>query len=152
MKQLVVYYSRKGYTESVALDIAKKENADFLEIETIENTIGWYGFLNCMRLASLGKRAELFPYETNISEYDKVIIVTSVWCSSAAAPMITFLEREKHNIKEAEYVFVHFLPNKPTAAAAKLDKLLRFKAPAKASFIKCNFGHMADDGEEKCDV
>ena len=39
MKTLVVYYSRKGYVQKLAMQKVRDENADFLEIETIENSI-----------------------------------------------------------------------------------------------------------------
>ncbi len=139
MKTLVVYYSRKGYTESIALEKAKNDNADFLCLETIENTAGWYGFFNCVKFASSKKRMTLFPYETNVGEYDKAVICTPVWCGGISSPMLEFLEREKHNIKSAEYILVHALPMNAETVADEIDKLLDIK---RISFtdIQCVLG------------
>ena len=68
MKTLVVYYSRKGYTEKIALAKAKELSADFLCLETIENVAGYNGFINCItnqltkRIWSFSPTIPIFPH------------------------------------------------------------------------------------------
>ena len=127
MKNLVVYYSGKGNTEKIALAKAKELQADFLRIETPENVTGFDGFPNCMKTLFAKEDMLIFPYETVIASYDKVIICTPLWFSLPAAPIKTFMKKEKHNIKCAEYVFVNALGDNGKKAADFCDKTLRLR-------------------------
>lgn len=146
MKTLVVYYSRKGYTEKIALEKAKELEADFLAIDTIENVAGYNGFTNCAKTIFSKEDMELFPYDTDIAAYDKVIICTPIWFASLCAPMKTFIKREKHNIKKAEYIFVHALGSDMRSVAADTDKILRLKND-KYTSIQCVFGKIKKEEE-----
>lgn len=141
MKTLVVYYSRKGYTEEIAMQKVKEENADFLCLDTIENTCGWYGFLNCAKLFLEKKQMVLFPYETDIASYDKVIICSPVWFGKICSPIDEFIKKERHNIKCAEYVLLHSLPENVKGIANYLDTILRIKSESTTS-IQCIAGHI----------
>ncbi len=144
MKTLVVYYSRKGYVEKQA-DAkikAERENGnevDFLSLETISNTVGYDGLRNCLVKIASGGEMELFPYDTDVASYDKVIICTPVWGGKVALPMKTFLTKEKHNINCVEYVIVHFLDGNMSAVADEMDKILRLKR-RKYTSIQCVWG------------
>ena len=146
MKTLVVYYSRKGYVQKLAMQKVRDENADFLEIETIENTAGWYGSMNCAKFAVTGKEMTLFPYETDISAYDKVIICAPVWFGKVCPPMTEFMKKEKHNISCAEYVFVHFLPADVKKIADDADKTLRLTRD-KVTSVQCITGKIIKEEE-----
>ncbi len=150
MKTLVVYFSRKGNTERIALAKAKELEADFLAIDTIENVAGYNGFSNCAKAAFSKKDMELFPYDTDISSYEKVIICAPIWFSGLCAPMKTFIKREKHNIKKAEYIFVHALQTDVKTVAAETDKILRLKND-KYTSIQCVYGKIKKE-EEFADV
>ena len=143
MKTLVVYYSRKGYAEEEALKKIREENADFLEIETVENTAGWYGFLNCTKFAVSKKDMLLFPYDTDVASYDRVIICAPVWFGDVCPPMAQFMKTEKHNIRKAEYIFVHALPVNVRAIADKTLRLTRDKLTS----VQCISGHVIKEEE-----
>ncbi len=146
MKTLVVYYSRKGYTEKHALAKATELQADFLTLETIENVAGYNGFINCLTSAITKKDMELFPYDTDIASYDKVIICSPLWFSEPAAPVKTFMKREKHNISEVEYIFVHALPDNASKAAKYSDRILR-KKNSRYTSIQTVFGKTKKEEE-----
>ncbi len=146
MKTLVVYYSRKGYTEAIALKKAAELKADFLNIETIENVSGYNGIINCLTSVLGKKEMILFPYDTDVSAYDKVIICTPLWFSEPASPVKTFMKREKHNISEAEYIFVHALPDNAKKAAEYSDRVLRLKNSRYTS-IQTVFGKIKKEEE-----
>lgn len=144
MKTLVVYYSRKGYVEKIADAQIKGERevgneVDFLSLETLNTTVGYNGLRNCLAKVATGGEMELFPYETDVASYDKVIICTPVWGGKIASPMKTFLTREKHNINCAEYVIVHFLDGNMSAVADSMDKILRLKRE-KYTSVQCVWG------------
>lgn len=146
MKTLVVYYSRKGYTEKIALEKVRELDADFLALDTIENVAGYNGIQNCIKTALTKKDMELFPYDTDVSSYDKTIICSPIWFSEPAAPVKTFMKREKHNIKNAEYIFVHALPDNVSKAAAYADKVLRLRK-SKYTSIQCILGKIKKEEE-----
>lgn len=128
MKKLYVYYSRKGYVESIALKKAREEGADFLEIETLEDTLGWSGFLNCVNFYTSKKEMKLFPYdEKDLSLYDEFVICTPVWCGGACLPILEFLNNEKDKIKNAKYIIVHALPSDVSKAQKQMDEILNLK-------------------------
>lgn len=151
MKTLVVYYSRKGYVEKIADAKIKagRENgneADFLSLETLSNTAGFDGFRNCMIKTVSGGEMELFPYETDVASYDKVIICTPVWCGKTALPMKAFLTKEKHNINCAEYVIVSISGGNMDAVAGEMDKILRLKRD-KYTSVQCVWGKIKKEEE-----
>lgn len=146
MKTLVVYYSRKGYVHDAAMEAIRNENADFLEIDTIENTAGWYGFLNCAKFALTDKPMVLFPYDTDVSAYDKVIICAPVWFSKICPPIAEFMKKEKHNISRAEYIFVHFFPADIKKISDRADKTLRLTRD-KVTSIQCINGKIKKQEE-----
>ena len=144
MKTLVVYYSRKGYVEKIADAKIKAEReagneVDFLSLETLSNTVGFDGFRNCVIKTVSGSSMELFPYETDVASYDKVVICTPVWCGKTALPMKAFLTKEKHNINRAEYVIVSMSGGNTDAVADEMDKILRLKRE-KYTSVQCVWG------------
>ena len=150
MKTLVVYYSRKGYTEKIATAKAKEIGADFLAIDTLENVAGYNGVRNCIMASVFNKDMPLFPYDTDIASYDKVIICAPIWFAGLCAPMKTFIKKEKHNIRKAEYIFVHAIDTNLAPVAAEMDKILRLKND-KYTSIECVFGKIKKE-EEFCNV
>ena len=128
MKTLVVYYSRSGNTELVARRRAEETGADVLWLDTVDDFYGMNGFVNALKATFRKKPMLLFPYDTDVSSYDKVIICTPVWGGSISLPMLEFCRRERHNIMAADYVFVHAMPKfDAEKAAAELDRLLRLE-------------------------
>ena len=151
MKTLVVYYSRKGYVEKIADTKIKAEREagnelDFLCLDTLCTTVGYNGLRNCLVKTATGGEMELFPYECDVASYDKVIICTPVWGGKVAAPMKTFLTKEKHNISRAEYVIVHFLDGDMSAVADEMDKILRLKRE-KFTSVQCVWGKVKKEEE-----
>ncbi len=106
MKILVVFYSRKGAVRRLALQRAEELGADFLELETVVDTAGPFGYVRCALKSVTGSSMPLFPYDTDVSSYDKVIIFSPIWADKPANPVIEFVKRERNNIYEADYVFV----------------------------------------------
>ena len=153
MKTLVVYYSRKGSTRRLALDRAQELGADFLELETVVDVTGPAGFLRCGAYASTGKSMPIFPYDTDVSSYDKVIIFSPIWAGKVCSPVMEFIRRERANIYDADYVFVSG-SGKPDAEvlAAGLDKILRLDHGSaeniQNAFIKTSKREEAADGQD----
>ena len=154
MKTLVVYYSRKGSVRKLALERAEELGADFLELETVTDVTGPSGFMRCGASAVTGKSMPIFPYDTDVSSYDKVIIFSPVWAGKVSTPVMEFVRKERRNIYEADYVFVSG-SGKPDAEtlAVGLDKILRLDHGSaeniKNPFIKTAKKEDASDGQDQ---
>lgn len=142
MKTLVVYFSRKGYTEREAKSIAARENADLLRLQTAERTGGIAGFWWCGRFGMHRWGMKLLPYTADVRSYERVIICSPVWVFTFCSPVRSFAQRERGNIARAGYVFVHFsVPYVYTRAKASLDRLLGITADGYES-VCCMWGHI----------
>ena len=126
MKTLVVFYSRKGSVRRLALQRAEELGADFLELETVTDVTGPVGYVRCALKAVTGGSMPLFPYDKDVSSYDKVIIFSPVWADRPANPVMEFVKRERRNIYAADYVFVSMSGRiDEEKLALRLDKILR---------------------------
>ena len=142
MKTLVVYFSRKGYAKKLAEEAAARENADLLRLETSERTAGLLGFMWCGRFGMHRWEMPIKPYETDVSAYDRVIVVSPVWVFSVCAPVRAFLHQEKGRIRQVEYVLVHFsFPMRYTRTRAMMDALCGCTATRMESVV-CQLGHV----------
>ncbi|MEO1105871.1 MAG: hypothetical protein AAFW98_19430, partial [Pseudomonadota bacterium] len=72
---LVLYYSRTGYTETVARDLAQQIGAD---IEDIKPAFARGIFFDALR-AAIGKRGAAKPLVHDVGQYDLVLIGTPIW-------------------------------------------------------------------------
>ncbi len=94
-KILVVYYSRTGNTKKVALNLAKKINADCEEIIDLKERnriiIGW---LVSGKDATMKKMTEI-EFKKDPSKYDLVIIGTPVWSWTVTPAIRTYLSENK---------------------------------------------------------
>ena len=137
---LVVYFSRKGRAQRVAEELAQAENADLLRLETTEPTQGKLGFWWCGRFAMHRWAMPLRSYETDVSAYARVIVVSPVWVFSACSPVYAFARAESGRVKRVRYAFVHFSPfmrYKGTVAA--LDKAFNAASEGYES-VACAWG------------
>ncbi len=124
MKAAVIYYSMSGNTRYTAEEIAKRLNADIIEIEPVKaypdkgvRKFFWGG-----KSAVMGDTPELMPYEFNADLYDTVIIGTPVWASCFAPPIKTFIQENK-NIKDKKLaVFTCFSGGGADKAINKMKK------------------------------
>lgn len=138
-KELVVYYSRDGYTKKVAYEIANQKGAEILEIVAKEKTQGFLGFMWCGRFG-LGKlRMPIEDICAELESYEKVTICSPIWVFDICSPIRTFAKENSNKIKRVDYVFVHFMKAKFKKSAKNLDKLLGV-THEKLVNICCRFG------------
>jgi len=77
MKTLVVFYSWKGHTETVARSLAQKLGAPIIRIEPlVEPGPGMGG--KAMK-AMFGSKEKIKPIQTDLKEIDHLVIATPVW-------------------------------------------------------------------------
>jgi flavodoxin len=102
MKTLIACYSYSGHTLKVAKKIQKEIDADLTVIEAEKDR--WYLFkiLDSIR----EKKAKIKPCQTDLMNYDKLILCCPVWASKTPAAINQYMFELK-NIKGKEFgVFV----------------------------------------------
>ena len=137
---LVLYFSRLGYTQKVAYEVADELGADIEEAIPDEKTDGTLGFWWCGRFGMHGWPMPVKPLQSAVGAYEHVILVSPIWVFSAAAPAKGIAEQIKGKVSEISYVFVHFNPWLPAGAARQLDQILQI-SHRKIKSVRCNLGH-----------
>ena len=75
---LVVYFSRMGYTKQIAYEKANELGATIIELKTKEKTNGTLRFWWCGRYGMHKWRMNIEKLNININEYKNVIIVSPI--------------------------------------------------------------------------
>lgn len=138
-KRLVVYFSRMGYGRRKAFEAANRTGAALCEIRATERTAGTLGFWWCGRFAMHRWAMPIAPIPENLSDYDHVTLVSPIWVFSLSAPMRSFCKAASGQIREADYILVHFSRGAYRNAADEMDRLLGLHHTALQS-CRCRMG------------
>jgi len=123
MKNLVVYYSRSGNTETVAQVISNMVDGDLKKVE-LQNKIsfGWAGFTS-----SLGLNGKIKPINFDINDYDNIFIGCPVWAGKSSTPINTFLNNMNFTNKNI-FIFITQADSKvPSAVYNSITKRIEAK-------------------------
>lgn len=140
-KELVVYFSRLGYTKKVAYEEAERLNAEIYEIKTQEPTSGTSGFWWCGYFASTGKDMTIDEINIDLTKYDHVTICSPIWVFDICNPIKSFCKQSKGKIKSVSYILVHYTNLKYKITVEKMDKILGIKHKTITNII-CRIGKM----------
>lgn len=93
-EKVIVYYSYRGNTKSIAEMIQKGTGADIARIETVVPYDGDYNSIvnQGQDEVNSGYCPEIKPLNIDLSKYDEVILGTPVWWYTFAPAMHTFLK------------------------------------------------------------
>lgn len=93
-KPLVVYFSRSGNTESVAMRIRDAVDADIFEIETVQDYPEDYNELLdfARREQRAGARPALASHISDMGEYDLIFLGYPNWWGDMPMPLYSFLD------------------------------------------------------------
>ena len=103
MKTLVMFYSYTGKTRTVANKIAVEENADIIELKDKTARSKFNAYVLGSIAARGQKQAELQPFNTDFSAYDKIIIAVPIW-AGYPAPAFNNAVQQLPGGKEIELV------------------------------------------------
>ena len=126
-ENIVIYFSRMGYTKWLAYEEANKIGADIVEIKTKENIKGTLGFWWCGRFGMHKWNMEIEELSINLQDYKNVIIVSPIWVFSVCAPIREFCYQNKKYINNVQYIFTHFMNCSFKNVADELDKIINKK-------------------------
>lgn len=127
-RELVVYFSRMGYTKKLALEEANRTGAQVLELRSTERTEGTLGFWWCGRYGMHRWAMPIGEITADLAGYDCVTICTPIWVFHLAAPVRAFCKEAAGKIKRARYVLVHHQRSSYAEAAQEMDTLLHLQA------------------------
>ncbi|MGC9517980.1 MAG: flavodoxin family protein [Methanomicrobiales archaeon] len=94
MKTLIACYSFTGTTLTVAKELQKKIDADLTQIEPVNDR--WY-VIKAVH-AYLEKKVPIKPCETDIANYDCLIVCGPIWAGRAPSGILEYLN-EVENTK-----------------------------------------------------
>lgn len=126
-EKLVIFFSRSGYTRSIAYQIADRDGADILEVKTTEKIAGDLGFWWCGRFAMHGWGMPIECGAVDFSRYSEVTICSPVWDFGVSAPIREFCRQHKGQINTVNYAITHFMGAKFESIAREMDELLGVK-------------------------
>jgi flavodoxin len=97
---LVVYYSRSGNTEAMAREIARKFDADILQIEAERYSLDYRGWRNAANDADdKVTRVQIKPEAVDFEKYRLVFLGSPIWWYRPAPPLWTFVENNSFEEK-----------------------------------------------------
>ncbi len=100
---LVVYYSRSGNTEAMAREIARKFDADIIQIEAERYSLDYQGWRYAANDADdKVTMVQISPEVVDMGKYRLVFIGSPIWWYRPAPPLWTFVE--KNDFKEKKVV------------------------------------------------
>ena len=123
-RQLVVYFSRMGYTKKIALELADRTGAELYEVIPTERTSGTAGFWCCGRYGMHRWGMPIREVSLDLKKYDKITICSPIWVFHLAAPIRSFCKAVAGKLKNVDYVLVHYQKILYINAAKEMDALL----------------------------
>ena len=146
--RLVVFFSRMGYVRRVAYEEAERTGAQLLELHSTERTAGTAGFWWCGRYAMHRWAMPIEPPAADLSRYAHVTVCAPIWVFSLAAPVRAFCRMAAGQIREADYILVHYTRGLYRGVSAEMDALLGIRHTGLRS-VRCRVGKFRPAGEEK---
>lgn len=123
MKNLVLYYSRTGNTETVAKEISKAVNGELKKLELKKEI----SFMGAAFSAVLGLKGKIKSMDFNVKDYDNIFIGTPVWAGKTSTPINAFLSEADLSGKNV-FVFITQADNKtPNSVYDSIEKRISAK-------------------------
>ena len=98
---LVVYYSRSGNTEAMAREIARKFDADIVQLKAEKYTLDYKGWRNANNDADDQiTMVQIEPEVVNLEKYRLVFLGSPIWWYRPAPPLWTFVEKNDFSKKK----------------------------------------------------
>jgi flavodoxin len=102
-KILVVYYSKSGNTERVALDIADSFGADVEKLVDQKARGGFWNYLKAGRDAMKKRLTTIDPVKHDAAKYDIIIIGSPVWGWNMTPAVRTYIDQNKAKFKNVAF-------------------------------------------------
>lgn len=100
---LVAYYSRTGYTRTVAGELGAALGADVDPLDDGRDRGGVLGYFHCAREALQRRTIELRPTAHDPSRYGLVVLGTPVWAGNISSPLRSYVAKHKAGLKRVAF-------------------------------------------------
>ena len=123
MKKIFIYYSLSGNGDEVAKYLEDK-GYDIRKVET-EDDLSSNSFFNILKggfKAMIGYEDKLTNFDTNISEYDEVVIGSPVWNARFSSPINTVLKLLNLSGKKVKFILYSGSGKSPKATLKIKEK------------------------------
>lgn len=102
-KVLVVCFSRTGFTQRLAEDIAARCGADVEILRDVRSRTGVFGYLRSAREALKQRLIDIEPPRFDPAVYDVVLIGTPVWASHVSSPVRAYVTAQRDRFKRVAF-------------------------------------------------
>jgi flavodoxin len=103
-KILVVYYSRTGYTRTLAGELVAALDADVDQLDDGRDRSGILSYLRCAREALKKRTVELLPPAYDPSTYDVVVLGTPVWAGNVSSPLRSYVAAHGAQLRKVAFL------------------------------------------------
>jgi flavodoxin len=100
---LVVYYSRTGFTRTIARQIARACSADLESIEDVTGRSGPAGYARSALEAALHLETPIQRAKHVPGDYDIVVIGTPIWFWNVASPARSYIKTHRHLFRRVAF-------------------------------------------------
>jgi len=124
MKKLIIYYSQaRGNTRRIAKMIQQATGADMEEIATVTPYTGSYEEIvnQGQREVKAGFMPELKPMQSDLAQYDEIILGTPTWWYTMAPAVRTFLTQ--HDLAGKKVVLFQTHGGWPSHCLKDMEKM-----------------------------
>jgi flavodoxin len=126
---LVVYFSRTGFTQTIARQIARACKADLESIDDTTLRSQVTGFVGSALEAVLHLEPPIQPTRHAPGDYDIIVLGSPVWCWNMASPVRTYIKQHQHQFKQVAF-FCTFGGSGQLKVLRDLDRLCKRHAVA----------------------
>jgi len=92
MKTLIIFYSYSGNTKAIAEQLATAESADIAEIKDLKRLGKLKAYTAGIFASIRGKAWKIQPLSSDVSKYDRLILLAPVWADNPPPAFNAFLE------------------------------------------------------------
>ena len=125
MSRIIIFYSRTGNTQTVAEEYAGENKTAIYGIKDLVNRSGFFGIIKSAFQTVLKKATPIDEVSIDISDYNRVILCTSVWFGGIPSPVRTFITKYGQLINKVEFIVTHKNEKKDYRKTMKeMDKLM----------------------------
>ncbi len=103
-KVIVVYFSRTGKTKAIAREISNKLGCAIEEIKTPVSYSGFLGYQMAAIQATFGMTPEIKSLQSNLNDFDLVILGGPVWAGGICGPLRSFIQNYKKDFKNVAFI------------------------------------------------
>ena len=132
-KIVVVYFSRSGTTAKLALELARKLDADVERVNSLASYKGARGYLKGVWQALRAAAPPVAPAR-DVTAYSLVVIGTPVWAGRLSPPMRSYLQSLGGRIERTAAFWVSGSGAPYQSIGAEIARLTRCSPVATASF------------------